>query len=198
MKQMHTDKYHYKFYITLVISLFITALTMTGLTLLDFLYKWLQLWIISSDQLYITFLILNLINNYYQVYAHIFTATKFLGYNKFVPPGSKDDQSLMVFTMSNIFDILGWLTIFIYYGFGFWLLVLLASVHYGSGITAIFFNDVFQKYYIGEPGKYQTENDSFGYKYWTYFRVIFVLTDAISRSYCCYYMSFSLYSLISG
>jgi len=174
---------HTKFYITLVVSLLSTSFFIAGLRFLNFLYKFIQCKLQENNYLYLHFIVLSLLNNYYQVYAHIFTATKFMGYNQIIPAGSRDDQSLMVFTMSNIFDILGWISVYIIYGFGHWFLILLAAVHFGSGITAILFNDTFQRYYIGEPGKHKFLNDTFGYKYWTWFRIIFVLIDAISRAY---------------
>jgi len=165
------------------VSLLSTSLFIVGLRFLNFLYKFIQSKLQERPHLYLHFIILSLLNNYYQVYAHIFTATKFMGYNHIIPAGSKDNQSIILFTITNILDILGWISVYIIYGFGHWFLILLAAVHFGSGITAILFNNTFQRYYIAEPRKYKFLNDSFGYKYWTWFRIIFVLTDAVSRAY---------------
>ena len=180
---------HHRFYFSLVISLFITAVTWTSLIYLNPLYLVINNIINSQISLYTIFLYLTLINNIYQVIAHIFTGTKFMGFYQIVPLGSADNQKLSIFTISNIFDILGWLMIFVYYQHANPFLCLLASVHYGSGIVSIFFNKTFQKYYI-ENGKKINTDDKFGYLYWKIFRVCFVFTDAIARGYVTYLMIF--------
>lgn len=177
---------HHTFYFSLVISLFITLLTWLSLIYLNPFYSYMYHVILCCD-LYHYFLYSTLINNIYQVVAHIFPGTKFMGYYGFVPAGSADNQRLSVFTVSNIFDILGWLTIFIYYERADPFLCLLASVHYGSGIVSIFFNKTFQKYYI-ENGKKINNTDTFGYIYWRIFRIGFVFTDALARGYMTYLM----------
>ena len=177
---------HHTFYFSLVISLFITAITWTSLIYINPVYSYLYHTILCY-QLYDYFLWFTFVNNIYQVIAHIFTGTKFMGYYGIVPVGSADNQTLCEFTTSNIFDILGWLTIFVHYGQAHPFLCLLAAVHYGSGIVSIFFNKTFQNYYI-ENGKRLNETDTFGYLYWRTFRICFVFTDAIARGYVTYLM----------
>ena len=174
---------HHKFYFSLVISVSITLLTTIVLVELSPAFMYMN--ILVNNYLRFPFIFLTFVNNVYQVYAHVFTGSKFAGYKNISPPGSADNQSLTVFTLSNIFDILGWMSIFVYYGYAPLFLALLASAHYGSGIVSIFFNQTFQKYFIEDSNK-KDENDTFGYIYWKIFRVSFVLTDAISRGYVCY------------
>jgi len=176
---------HHKFYFSLVIGSSISVITTMILIDLSFVFKYLQ--IIFNTYTRIPFLILTLTNNIYQVYAHIFTGTKFAGYYGIVPLGSKDNQTLTVFTISNVFDILGWMSIFIYYGYAHPFLAILAAAHYGSGIVSIFFNKTFQAYFIGNNSK-KNNSDTFGYLYWRIFRVSFVLTDAIARGYVSYFI----------
>jgi hypothetical protein len=154
---------------------------------LNSVYIIVQDWIYNG-YLFYPFILLTVCNNIYQVFAHIFTGTKFLGFKHIVPHGSSDQQTLTVFTVSNIFDILGWMTIYIAYGYANPFYSMLAAVHYGSGLVAIFFNHTFQKYYIGTPYKIHKEQDSFGYTYWKIFRVVFVFTDAISRGWATYHI----------
>ena len=176
---------HHKFYFSLVINVSITVLTTIILLEVSFLFNWLNIFV--NRYFRFPFLFLTLTNNIYQVYAHVFTGTKFAGYDAIAPPGSGDNQSLTVFTISNIFDILGWMTIFVYYGYAHLFLAFLASAHYGSGIVSIFFNKTFQSYFI-EDSRRKNNLDTFGYIYWKFFRICFVLTDAISRGYVCYFI----------
>ena len=182
-----TDDYelHHRFYFTLVISVSITVLTWLVLLYLNPLYSVIR-GFIYNYYMYYPFLLITVLNNIYQVYAHVFTGIKFMGFKQIVPPGSSDNQSLAIFTISNIFDILGWLTVYIYYGKTTPFLAILASAHYGSGIVAIFFNQTFQKYYIGVPFRRRNKKDRFGYWYWRLFRVSFVFTDAITRGWISY------------
>ena len=175
---------HTSFYKSLGISLSISLITCFSLIKLEFLYVYLHSQIYNHG-LNNLFWFLTAGNNLYQVWAHIFTGTKFLGYDQIVPHGSADIQTLWTFTVSNIFDILGWLTIFVYFKSAHPFLALLAAVHYGSGIVSIFFNSLFQKYYI-QSGTKMDEADTFGYREWTLFRTIFVFVDALARGYMVY------------
>ena len=192
-------RYHSKFYFTLVTSLLITFVTWYSLTHLDFLFSYINHFLSCNKYLYKAFLFVTDFNNAYQVYAHIFTGTKFMGYKKIVPHGSRDKQSLSIFTVSNIFDILGWLTIFVLHKRAHPFLALLAAVHYGTGIVSIFYNSTFQLYYIEDKdekkgdddekkgddddkkGDEKCEDDDFSYRAWRIFRTSFVFTDAICR-----------------
>ena len=83
---------HHKFYFSLVISLSITLLTTIALSQLTFFFNYVNL--IMNQYFRYPFLFLTLTNNIYQVYAHVFTGSKFAGYNGIVPHGSRDKQSL--------------------------------------------------------------------------------------------------------
>lgn len=168
------DNDHHNFYFSLTISVILTIITTIILTSID--YSYLHDILDNSILLWLTVL-----NNIYQVYAHIFTGTKFMGYKQISPPGSQDNQTLLSFTVSNIFDILGWMGIFVYYGYANPILALLASGHYGTGIISIFFNKTFQEYFI--ELKFNICNKI---RYWQLFRVCFVFTDAIARGYVVY------------
>lgn len=180
-----TDDYmvHHKFYFSLTISVAITVITWICLIIGNPIYFYIHNQLKRDEKLWILFSILNVVNNLYQFWAHIFTGTKFMGYNKIVPYGSEDNQTLMTFTMSNIFDILGWITIYISYGYASPFYSILVATHYGSGIVSIFFNQTFQKYYISIPQKTKHKSDKFGYNYWRAFRVSFVFIDAFSRAF---------------
>lgn len=177
-------KIHKNFYITLATSLGITFLTSGILIALEPVYVILNNFFLNN--LYTPFFLLTVGNNLYQVYAHIFTGTKFMGYSGIEPHGSRDNQTLTVFTISNIFDILGWLTIFVLHKKAHPFLAFLTGSHYGTGIVSILFNKTFQNYYIeGKEKNKVNEYDSFSYFSWRVFRTAFVFTDALARGYSC-------------
>ncbi len=214
MDILSTNNYalHHKFFFSLVTSLLFTFICFTSLIISTPLYVSLSQFLKNYKFLYGLFMTLLIANNGYQVYAHVFTATKFLGYKRIIPHGSRDSQSLLEFTISNFFDILGWLLIFVYLQNANYLFSFLAAVHFGTGVISFMFMDTFQKYYI-ENGdnvnqtqtKYPSQlsielenlqkqlnkhqiitnniNDEFNYTYWKLFRTAFVILDAVSRFY---------------
>ncbi len=174
---------HHKFFFTLVVSLLITAVVGTFLVLCEPIYISLNTYFLKN--FYWSFLLFTVGNNLYQVYAHIFTGTKFMGYLHIMPHGSRDNQSLHIFTVSNVCDILGWLSIFVWHKRAHPFLAMLAANHYAAGLVSIFFNLTFQNYYIenGERNMKKSPTDEFSYLSWKLFRTGFVFTDAISRAY---------------
>ena len=176
---------HHKFFFTLVISLLITSVVGTGLVLCEPVYIYLNSFFKKNTYWYTSFLVFTIGNNVYQVYAHIFTGTKFMGYLGIMPHGSRDAQTLQIFTISNVCDILGWLSIFVLHKGAHPFLAMLAANHYAAGLISIFFNYTFQSYYI-EDMKHnikKSPTDEFSYLSWRLFRTIFVFTDALSRAY---------------
>ena len=177
---------HHRFFFTLVISLLITSVVGTGLWLCEPIYVYLNSFFSKTTFRYTTFLIFTIGNNVYQVYAHIFTGTKFMGYLQIMPMGSRDAQSLQIFTLSNVCDILGWLSIFVLHKRAYPFLAMLAANHYAAGLISIFFNYTFQSYYIEDTDQKNVKKsptDNFSYLSWRLFRTIFVFTDAVSRAY---------------
>ena len=172
---------HHKFFFTLVTSLLITSVAGTVLVLCNPIYISLNSFFLKN--FYWSFLFFTIGNNAYQVYAHIFTGTKFMGYLQIMPHGSRDQQSLQIFTISNVCDILGWLSIFVLHKNAHPFLAMLAANHYAAGIVSIFFNYTFQSYYIEDGDIKKSPADEFSYLYWRLFRTVFVFTDAISRAY---------------
>ena len=121
-----------------------------------------------------------LILNAYQVLTHVFTALKFAGYNIFIPGGAKDKQPLYEFTIHNVLDLLGWITIFMYNKNLYMPYVFLAAVHMGVGQVAIVMPIIFQNYYI--------KDISIEYPSFQYAKLIFVTLDFIYRSRAIYFM----------
>lgn len=207
---------HYKFYFSLFLSLSFSFLAFLGLlsTQGSNLYFLLHSFIYKYYLIHYMFIFTLVTNNIYQIYAHVFTATKFLGYMKIVPHGSRDRQTLLVFTISNFFDILGWFLIFIYMKHANYLFSFIAAVHFGTGIISFIFQDTFQKYYIENgkefkhiaplpsplPSSLHLSNlqlsplqekddlqDNFSYRSWRLFRTAFVIVDAVARNYFLFF-----------
>ena len=108
-----------------------------------------------------------------------------MGYLGIMPHGSRDAQTLKIFTISNVCDILGWLSIFVLHRRAYPFLVMLAANHYAAGLISIFFNYTFQSYSIEDMKKNvkKSPTDGFSYPSCRLFRTIFVFTDALSRTY---------------
>ena len=108
-----------------------------------------------------------------------------MGYLQIMPHGSRDAQTLQIFTISNVCDILGWLSIFVLHRRAYPFLAMLAANHYAAGLVSIFFNYTFQSYYIEDVKRNvkKSPTDEFSYLSWRLFRTIFVFTDALSRAY---------------
>jgi hypothetical protein len=177
---------HHKFFFTLVISLLITSVVGTGLVSCEPIYVYLNEFFRKNPYWYTSFLFFTIGNNLYQVYAHIFTGTKFMGYLQIMPHGSRDNQTLEIFTISNVCDILGWLSIFVLHKRANPFLAMLAANHYAAGLVSIFYNKTFQTYYIENVEQKiikKSPTDEFNYSSWRLFRTLFVFTDAISRGY---------------
>ena len=187
---LDTESYrkHHKFYFILVVNLLLTFIWVDILMQLGPVYGYIRRIIMAYPILTYSLLFANIVNNVYQVYAHIFTGVKFMGCGQIYPYGSDKDQSLAVFTLSNIFDILGWMTIYVYYGYASFFVAALGAFHYSTELIAIFFNKTFHKYFIGLTNDKIKNNNNFKYVYWRTFRSLFVFTDAISRGYLSYCM----------
>lgn len=131
------------------------------------------------------FVLVTIVNNLYQVFAHIFTATTFTGSYVIIPYGSHKKQTLLDFTVSNIFDILGWICIFVYFKCARPFPALLAATHFGAALVSIIQYKTFQDYYIDSAKNIRTQylnsNDEFRYGIWRGFKASFVMTDAIVR-----------------
>ena len=186
-----TDDYirHQNFYFTVLLGNSLNVLFTVILVLAEPMFLYIASMITYWYPVYFLFWLFTVTNNIYQVYAHIFTATKFQGIRHIVPYGSSDKQTMVTFNVSNIFDILGWLCLFMLHNDVHPFFALLAGSHFGTGLVSIFFNKTFQQYYIEEPSdtnKHQI--DTFNYNVWRASRTIFVTIDAISRGILTYYL----------
>lgn len=184
---LNTKEYqiHHAFFFSCTIATALSLLIASILWLyIDFVYIFFHSLLHTHPIVWYTFVSFTVLNNLYQTYAHIFTATTFGGLHIIIPWGSKKNQTLSSFTMSNSLDIIGWLCIFVYLQRCPLVPGLLAATHYGSGIISIFFNKTFQTYYIDSVKDIRKQNiqqDTFGYTYWKTFKILFVLTDAFTR-----------------
>jgi hypothetical protein len=176
----------HRFPIIIVLNLLLTGLWTWLVMSVD--YRWIKDFIMKSwyeDNhlpIYLRswplwFELFHITNNLYQVYAHIFTGIKFLGYRHVVPLGSDENQTVSDFTKASLFDILGWVTIYIYYGHASLFPALLGAFHFSSWMISVFFDRSFHEYIIGIGSKNV---------YWTLFRTSFVFTDGIVRGYMTY------------
>lgn len=186
---------HNTFYISLAVGFTLTFVTFVPLIWLNAVYASIHAVVFYWTPIRATFLMVTLANNGYQIFAHIFAATKFMGFKQVVPFGAHDNQPLTTFTLSNVLDILGWLTIFVYHGYAHPFLVLLAATHYGTGMTAMLFPKTFQEYYIVGPKTLPTTTTTpttHWYTHWTASRVGFVTLDAVTRAFICHGMIHNL------
>lgn len=175
---------HKTFFFSCLVGILFSVITWGILSFhIDFVYSFVYDALKWYTFVWWIFILFTLLNNIYQVIAHVFTATTFSGFYWFVPPGSHKRQSLMIFTMSNVLDIVGWMCVFIYYRKAHPFPTLLAATHYGSGIVSILFNKTFQKYYIDNCNQKKDDNDPFRFWIWKLFKVSFVATDAVVRGW---------------
>ena len=114
--------------------------------------------------------------NTYQIIAHLFVFLKFCGYPIHVF-GAQDDQTVFEFFLMNVSDYVGWIAIFSRLEIVPLLPKTLANTHMASGMISLLGHNSFQEIYI--------QNNLY---LWDYFRAIFVLTDAIVRSYYHFYV----------
>lgn len=178
---------HKTFFFSCLVNVFIAVVTWGVMSFhFDHVYIWLFSTFNDSYTVWRCFVYFTMLNNTYQVIAHLFTATTFSGVYWYVPYGSHKTQRLLDFTLSNTLDILGWLCIFIYYKKAHPFPSLLAATHFGAGAVSILLNSTFQSYYIDSAKsvrKVVQGHDPFKYRLWNTFKASFVATDAIVRGY---------------
>ena len=151
-----------------LLSLLITV----GVSLIDF-----QSINNTLNNFYYILLVFTLVNNLYQVATHILTTFTFIGFDIYIPGGADENQTILNFTFHNQLDLWGWWAYFILKGEAQLIYNLLSSTHISTGLFAMYNPRVFQAYYIKTdvcPLHFHLA------------KIIFVLSDAIARSYALY------------
>lgn len=141
-------------------------------------------------------LFFTVILNLYEIYTHLYTTLKFFGAKVRGPLGSREDQTLREFLLSDAIDALGWILFIAVYGYSHVIVSVFLSFHLTTIILSVYDWRNFQDYMIANPKNRRFSenevssnivNDTFGYKYWRWFKSFFVFADASARIFYIVY-----------
>jgi hypothetical protein len=182
---LFTDDYnrHHKFYFSVTVAasliLFFTLMLVLAEPVILHFGGMLTYFLVIRGLFYL----FNYVNNIYQICAHVLTGAKFMNLGIMAavdhPYGAKPEQHLSSHTISNVFDIVGWITIMMARESVGLIPCLMAATHMSTGIVSVGYGSVYSQ--NPKTGKYTA--DTFNYEFWIGLRSSFVSFDALCRGF---------------